>query len=139
LFLSFTITKVSVFIKFPNKFNFLLQIKIIIKLLLEFLAQKLKRLIEAQKIHQYIKLLMMTSCRKVKYIMKAAEVYCELRPKEIRIFAYELTQKYTSTMLLCQWKISKIASKDWFSNCMRRHSTIIVYSMSRAHQSISCH
>jgi hypothetical protein len=112
LFLSFTITKVSIFIKLPNKFNFLLQIKIIIKLLLEFLARKLEKLIEAQKIHQYIKLFMMTSCRKVKYIMRAAEVYCELRPKEIRIFAYELAQKYKSAMPLCQWEKSKVASKD---------------------------
>jgi hypothetical protein len=54
----------------------------------------------------------MTSCRKVKYIMRAAEVYCELRPKEIRIFAYELAQKYKSAMPLCQWEKSKVASKD---------------------------
>jgi hypothetical protein len=70
--------------------------------------------------------------------MRAAKVYCELRPKEIRIFAYELAQKYKSAMPLCQWEKSKMASKDWFSNCMRRRSTIIVYSTSRAHQSISC-
>lgn len=66
--------------------------------------------------------------------MRATKVYCELRPKEIRIFAYELAQKYKSAMPLCQWEKSKMASKDWFSNCMRRRSTIIV---SRAHQSIS--
>lgn len=70
------------------------------------------------------------------YIIKAAEIYYGLCPKEVRRFAYEMASKY-KLLIPPQWEENKIASEDWFTNFMKRQPQLSIRcaqptSMSRA-------
>ncbi|XP_038855133.1 uncharacterized protein LOC120052350 [Salvelinus namaycush] len=54
------------------------------------------------------------------YLLRAAEIYFRLSPKEVRRLAYQLAQhyhcKYPET-----WVTKEMAGKDWFTSFLKRH------------------
>lgn len=63
----------------------------------------------------------------VKYLMRTAEIYYGLSPKEVRRLAYELTIKY-NLKKPNSWDDKGLASEDWFSGFMKRHPELAIRS-----------
>ncbi|XP_071639548.1 uncharacterized protein [Temnothorax longispinosus] len=61
----------------------------------------------------------------VQYIIKAAEIYYGLPPKEIRRLAYELAKKY-DLKRPPQWDENCQAGADWFSSFMKRNAELSI-------------
>ncbi|KAJ8332031.1 hypothetical protein SKAU_G00429850 [Synaphobranchus kaupii] len=59
------------------------------------------------------------------YLLKAADIYFGLSPKEVRRFAYQLGQKY-DCVHPAAWNTKKMAGKDWFSSFMERNPTLSI-------------
>lgn len=54
------------------------------------------------------------------YILKAADIYYGLSPKEVRTLAYEYANKLNLSIPE-SWVDKQIAGVDWFASFMKRH------------------
>lgn len=59
------------------------------------------------------------------YIRNSADLYYGLTPTDIRSLSYEFCIK-KNLKVPEQWHITKMASRDWFSNFMKRNSTLSI-------------
>lgn len=60
-----------------------------------------------------------------KYLMRCADIYYGLRPKEVRKLAYELAIKYKLKQPV-SWVENEIAGIDWFSAFMKRNPELSI-------------
>ncbi|XP_011870541.1 PREDICTED: uncharacterized protein LOC105563512 [Vollenhovia emeryi] len=61
----------------------------------------------------------------VAYVMKAADIYYGLSPKEIRKLAFQYAQ-VANIKMPESWSDKKMAGADWFTSFLKRHSTLSI-------------
>lgn len=61
----------------------------------------------------------------VEYILRAADIYLGLSPKEVRILAYQFAEANLVKMP-DTWKQHKLAGPDWFSSFLKRHPVMSI-------------